>query len=134
MYTARAAGAGVYRGSDAATPRKTLGKDEFLKILIAQMKNMDIGEGQTNEQFVAQMAQFSTLEELQNLNAGLRELAGAQVIAQAGALIGKSIEAMPPGYEVAIKGKVEAVQVIGGAPYLKVGDLKINISHVTKIS
>jgi flagellar basal-body rod modification protein FlgD len=46
----------------------TLGKDEFMKMLVAQMKNQDPTKPMDNSQMTAQLAQFSALEQMQNLN------------------------------------------------------------------
>ena len=52
-------------------PKSSLGKDEFLKLLVAQMKNQDPMNPQGGDQMAAQLAQFSSLEQLQNINAAL---------------------------------------------------------------
>ncbi len=44
-----------------------LGKDEFLKILIVQLQNQDPLRPMEDKDFIAQMAQFSTLEQMQNM-------------------------------------------------------------------
>ncbi|MFK7862700.1 MAG: flagellar hook assembly protein FlgD [Pseudohongiellaceae bacterium] len=51
------------------TPKEQeLGRDEFLKLLVAQLENQDPMNPQENGEFVAQLAQFSSLEEAQNLS------------------------------------------------------------------
>ena len=47
---------------------KAMGKEDFLKLLITQLKYQSPLEPMKNEQFVTQLAQFSSLEEIQNLN------------------------------------------------------------------
>ena len=54
---------------------KTLGKDDFLRMMITQMKHQDPTEPFKAEQFAAQMAQFSSVEQLQNLNQAVKNLA-----------------------------------------------------------
>ncbi len=50
---------------------KTLGKNDFLKLMIAQMKNQNPLNPMDSKDFTSQLAQFSSLEQLQNMNASL---------------------------------------------------------------
>lgn len=70
-----------------------LGKQDFLKLLMAQMQNQDPLKPMDDQQMVAQMAQFSALEATQALNATIQQSNNVQTIAQAGALIGKYVQA-----------------------------------------
>lgn len=74
---------------------KTLGQDAFLKLLITQLKNQSPLDPQDNTQFVAQLAQFSSLEGIQNLNTTVTGLAGglqSSQALQASALVGRLVE------------------------------------------
>ncbi|MEA3423147.1 MAG: flagellar hook capping FlgD N-terminal domain-containing protein [Bacillota bacterium] len=68
-----------------------LGKDEFLKILAAQLQFQDPMEGGDNSAYVAQLAQFSSLEQMENLNVSLNELKGNQNLLYGTVLIGKMV-------------------------------------------
>jgi len=68
-----------------------LGKDEFLKILAAQLQFQDPMEGGDNSAYVAQLAQFSSLEQMENLNNSLNELKGNQNLLYGTLLIGKMV-------------------------------------------
>ncbi len=66
-------------GAKAEKPReikKQLGKDDFLRIMITQMKNQDPTNPFKAEQMAAEMAQFTSVEQLQNVNSNLNKMAG----------------------------------------------------------
>jgi flagellar basal-body rod modification protein FlgD len=58
-------------------PSKDLGRDEFLKLLIAQLQNQDPTSPQDNGEFVAQLAQFSSLEESQKMTQSFQQFASS---------------------------------------------------------
>jgi flagellar basal-body rod modification protein FlgD len=54
-----------------------LGKSEFLELLVAQLQNQDPMNPVDNQQFIAQLATFSSLEQLISINQGVSKLSGA---------------------------------------------------------
>lgn len=60
--------------SDANSPSSELGRQEFLNMLIAQLENQDPLNPQDATEFTAQLAQFSSLEQLFNIDAGIQTL------------------------------------------------------------
>ena len=86
----------VLRSASTADPTgsSALGKDEFLKILVAQLANQDPTQPQDSSQFVAELAQFSSLEAQQNTVSDLNALMVGQATANSTAatsFIGKQI-------------------------------------------
>lgn len=59
--------------SDRIGSQNTLGKDEFLQLLVTQLANQDPLEPMSNEEYITQMATFSQLELLQNMNSNLEQ-------------------------------------------------------------
>jgi len=61
--------------NQATAASKEIGKTEFLQLLVTQLKNQDPMNPIDNEQFIAQMASFSSLEQLISINEGVTKLA-----------------------------------------------------------
>jgi len=98
----------------AADKKKELGKDAFLNLLIAQLKNQDPLAPQGNAEFIAQLAQFSQVEGLQKLDERLESLLLQQQSAQAlqaASLVGKQVVLVTDTVNVdtqqPLKGKVQ---------------------------
>jgi flagellar basal-body rod modification protein FlgD len=84
--------------SEAAAPstgnKNALGQDAFMKLLVTQLKNQNPLDPQDNTAFVAQLAQFSSLEGIQSLNSTVTGLAGglqSSQALQASALVGRTV-------------------------------------------
>lgn len=67
--------ANLVNSQSTAKDGSQLGKDDFVKLLMQQMRNQDPLEPQSNSESIAQMAQFSSLEQSTNLNSSFQDLA-----------------------------------------------------------
>ena len=110
--------------SQAATPANapgTLGKDDFLKLFVTQLQNQDPMSPQDNSQFMAQMAQFTTLEQITNLATATSQLSFDTQVSQSVALIGKTV-----GYTDAngnaVSGVATGVSIDNGTILINVGN------------
>src|SRR5574344_157051 len=74
------------------TQSQSLGKDDFLKLLLTQLSNQDPTSPMDNTQFIAQMAQFSSLEQMTNMNSQFLKLADMYKSSEASSVIGKTVE------------------------------------------
>lgn len=63
-----------------STPGSNLGKEEFLKILLAQLQNQDPLNPMEDKEFISQMANFSSLEQMMNMTKSIDSLAQSQQI------------------------------------------------------
>jgi flagellar basal-body rod modification protein FlgD len=68
-----------------------LGKDDFLKLMVAQMKNQDPMNPADDKDNIAQMAQFSSLEQITNLATATQDLANRMSLTQNVGLLGHSV-------------------------------------------
>ena len=69
-----------------------LGKDDFLKLLITQMSNQDPLNPMENTEFIAQMAQFSSLEQMTNMSQNFERLSTMMNTTAATNTIGRAVE------------------------------------------
>lgn len=85
----------------ATSSPQSLGKEDFLKLLVAQLKNQNPFNPLANDQFIAQTTAFSSLEELQNIRKSLEVFGSAgdaQALSGAAALLGRPVTATAGGF------------------------------------
>jgi len=105
---------------------KVLGQDDFLKLLTMQMQNQDPMNPQTNTDFVAQMAQFTTLEQSRSMTNSLQSIQARQDVQTAVQLLGKPVQ-LSDGR----MGLVEKVTLDKtGAPTLQLGSNTYKLNQV----
>ncbi|MGE8069170.1 flagellar hook assembly protein FlgD [Pseudomonas sp. NPDC089569] len=94
---------GLASATSSSTGNQALGKDAFLQLLVTQLKNQNPLEPQDNGAFVAQLAQFSSLEGITTLNdtvSGLASNYNSSQALQASSLVGRSVIA--PGSKAVV--------------------------------
>jgi flagellar basal-body rod modification protein FlgD len=111
-------------------PQQEMGKDEFLKLLITQLQNQDPTSPMEDKQFIAQMAQFSALEQMTNMSSEFAKVGQLISAGQATDLLGKNVEVVS-GNSV-ISGRVEDV-TFGEYPQINVGGTYYDYDTVQRI-
>ena len=109
-----------------------LGKDDFMKLLMAQLKNQDPMKPMEDKEFITQLAQFSSLEAVQTMTEKLEELNGSQMLVQAATLLGKQVTAKLATGEV-VTGQISQVKMVDGKPVAVVNGKDIATSLITQI-
>jgi flagellar basal-body rod modification protein FlgD len=109
-------------GTQAATSGKNsqLGKDQFLKLFVAQLSHQDPMNPMEDTQFMGQMASFSTLEQVSNLAVANEKIAANLTATSAVSLLGRTVTWTDTA-DVVHTGVVQKVTTAGGTPSLTVG-------------
>jgi len=119
-------------GSGAAsalvTKTDSEGKEDFLKLLVAQLKNQDPIDPLKNEEFLSQLAQFSQLEAVQALGAKQAEAAGMQ----AASLVGMNVSAVT-GTGLYVSGEVGSVQMTADGPKLNINGVQVSLGELQEV-
>jgi flagellar basal-body rod modification protein FlgD len=110
--------------------KPTLDKDDFMKILITQLTHQDPTQPMEDKEFIAQMAQFSSLEQMTNMSQSFGKLQGMLSSSQAMGMLGQKVEVTEG--DKAITGVVSEV-VRGDYPQLRVDGKYYDFDKVTKV-
>jgi flagellar basal-body rod modification protein FlgD len=114
-------------------PNGTLGKDDFLKLLVTQLQNQDPMNPMDEKDFMGQMAQFSTLEQITNLVSATTVSGFSGQVSQSVGLIGHQVTWADGNGNVG-SGQVQTVTIDGSNILLTVDGQQINPSDIVQVS
>ena len=104
-----------------------LGKDDFLKLLVTQMQNQDPMNPTDNKESIAQLASFSSLEQMTNIATAMNTLSQSMTnfsqqssLTQGAAMIGKWVSGVDTDGKTPLEGTVEAAKWLDGNPKLQI--------------
>jgi flagellar basal-body rod modification protein FlgD len=127
-------------GRANSLPSQELGKASFMQLLVAQLQNQDPLEPTANDEFVAQLAQFSSLEQMEGVNQNLVALAILQQsnallgqLTSASSLIGQQVQYTNPEDGSVAIGVVDSVKIEDDIAMLRVGGTNVPLSSVTEV-
>lgn len=125
----------LYASSSKMTSKKqdasAMGKDEFMKLLLTQLKNQDPLNPMQDKDFIAQLATFSSLEQATTMNNNITALLKQQQItnaATASSLIGQSISSLDND-----NGVVRSVVVDDKGVYLTINGKQVPLDRIKEI-
>ncbi|MDR1287959.1 MAG: flagellar hook assembly protein FlgD [Treponema sp.] len=116
--------------NDGKIPGRNLGKDDFLKILITQLSYQDPTAPMEDKEFIAQMAQFSTLEQMTGMAADFAKLTRMLDVAGASSALGRQVQIVDG--EKVVEGAVMAVER-GDVPAVMVNGVTYAWEQVARI-
>ncbi|MGY5884496.1 flagellar hook assembly protein FlgD [Modestobacter lacusdianchii] len=127
-------GTSTTTASSAVDRSDQMGKDTFLKLLVAQMRYQDPSNPTSSSEFMAQTATFTQVEKLEEIAKQNAELLTLQRSLSAGALVGKHV-AYTADDGTTVTGAVSSVIVTAGTePRAIVGDKAVPLGRVTEIT
>ena len=124
---------GVAPDKLARVPMKQLGQDEFLQLLVVQMRNQDPLKPVSDTEFIAQMAQFSNLEQTKEMSSDIAKLRQSTAFNQATALMGKQVRLLS-GEDTFTKGIVTDLTVKDGEVSLIVNGKPYELGQVVSVN
>ena len=117
-----------------ARPGARSGKDDFLKLFVAQLQHQDPMNPMQDSDFMGQMASFSTLEQITNMAAANEKIAASLTSSSAVGLLGRTVTYTDEDDQLHT-GVVEKVTTAGGKPSLTVGGVDgIDPATITQVA
>lgn len=117
-----------------------LGKDAFMELLVTQLSNQNPLEPTNNEEFIAQLANFSSLEEMEEVNTNLLTMiqlnqtnALLDQLTSSSALIGQQVTWTHPVTGVQSTGEVESVKLDQGLAILRVDGFEVPLAAIDDV-
>src|SRR5215208_4690538 len=126
-------GTSIWSSKPTKNGGEDMGKDDFMKLMLAQLQHQDPLKPMDDQAFIAQTAQFNALDEMTKLNKTLSAVLDSQQLAEASGMIGKVVSATDKDGK-AIKGAVTAASVSGGVAMLHLGATRIELDKVTAVA
>lgn len=111
-----------------------LDKDAFLQLLVAQLRYQNPMEPKDGQEYLAQAAQFATVERLDNVAKAQTEAVAYQQVLLATSMVGKQVAGTATEHEPAIVGRVQAIHFDGGVPQLVVNGKLLPVGAVELIT
>jgi flagellar basal-body rod modification protein FlgD len=116
-------------------PSGELGKNDFLKLMVAQLQAQNPLEPTNDTEYIAELAQFSQLEQTSNIAQSTSQGVAGQQVAQAVSLIGHTVSYTDPTTGAHAEGKVESVEIGSAGPSLTIeGAAGIEPGSISEVS
>lgn len=120
-----------YELREGRIAKQELGKDDFLKLLMAQMTNQDPTNPMENTEFIAQMAQFTSLEQMTNMSQNFEKMAALINSSEAQSMLGRTVQ-IDLGAEQSATGVVEAA-TRGASPQVQVNGVFYDMNKIKAV-
>lgn len=123
----------MYQKTTAAPARKEMDRDAFLKILITQLQYQDPTQPLQDREFIAQMAQFSSLEQMNKMAQSNQHLYVINSMTLGAEMIGKNATYFDAD-GVEVSGEVTSLKTVEGVVKLEIGGKWVDMADVQTLS
>ena len=123
------AGTGAQQGQSSVSG---LSQNDFLQLLVAQMQNQDPSNPVSSDQFLQEMASFTEVVDLSQLQTLTQSLLSNEVATQGLDLLGKQVTAQTSSGQQ-ISGTVTELSMVGGQPMLTVNGTQLPVSQIVSV-
>ena len=113
---------------------KSTGKDQFLKLFLAQLQNQNPLEPMQDRDFLMQLAQFTQVENMEEMTHTLQKLHTLVTATQATALLGKQVLALQDGEVAPVEGKVNAMRFTVEGVWLLLDGKEVRVENVLQVN
>ncbi len=123
---------GVSTAATTTTGANSADKDMFLQLLVAQMRNQDPANPTDSSEFLAQTAQFTALEKMQQVADQTSQLVALQVAFGASSMVGRTVSYAGPDGAM-LSGVVSSVRFEASGPVLQVNGEDVHFAEVQSV-
>ncbi len=111
----------------------SLGKEDFLNLLMAELQNQDPLSPMDNKDMILQLAQFSAIEGTQNLNENMENYIDTANLATASSLIGKQVVYQDIDTGLEMIGQVDKINVVGTSLTMNIEGVDVNMYQIKSV-
>ncbi|QDU40219.1 Basal-body rod modification protein FlgD [Maioricimonas rarisocia] len=118
---------------DAISGSSDLGQQQFLELLVTQLKNQDPLEPVEQTEFISQLAQFSVVEGVETLNLQFDDMLRLQQLTEGAQLVGRTVEFISPITGETVQAPVQEARVLDGRMMLTAGTDVVPLDQVLAV-
>ena len=119
--------------SQSGTTVGGMTQNDFLQLLVSQLQNQDPLNPMSSDQFLQEMASFTEVVDLSQLEQLTQGLLSSEAVTQGLQLLGRTVTAIDPSSGQSVTGTVSSLSMQGGQPMLTIGSSLLPVSSVVTV-
>jgi len=124
---------GTANSSPELTASINMNSEDFLKLVVAQFENQDPTNPVSNEDFVLQLSQLTTLEQMQDLTATVSATSPILQLSSSASMMGKLVQFTNPDIGGNETGVVDKVVMKNGKILMEINGLQVPFTNLTQV-